>query len=562
MPPRATREKSFFRKLIDLASMWDDLWVAYAVASLELETQTLKGQSNVALLDEKLSAHSLHFDYSSLEALHASVTHLAQTLTPLWTEDSLPVKAPADQWLYIRDLLYLRAIYETTRPVSKKKAPHPPELTHHPLRESPLPYQLALIQPTKPTPRGYTPEPISFRDLVPEITETGYLTHALYYYPAKFIPHVVRYCLREYTQPGDWVIDPFAGSGTTGVEAALTERNAVLLDLNPLLEHIRLLKFKPYSPTQLETISLHSALDAVRRSPIAFRPDWSNLEYWYPAEMLEVVCHYWGGQRALPDTPEKLIIEAALLKISKHFSYAEHKTPKLFISKTKRQYITELLQQNWRAQLEAMVYDTAHDIGRRVREFARVAHGIPTEILTYGGVDSAKFQLSPARPVNCLISSPPYLQAQEYIRTAKLDLFWLGHSESEIKRLSKLEIPYRKADQIIETPTLQNVRQACSRPDLVALLDAYFCYTLEALENASQSVNPGGSICIFVGSPKIDGVEVETWRIFAEYFTERGFTFKHVYEDRIKHRQLFGRRKNKNPEGMKSEFLLVLSKRP
>ena len=29
---------------------------------------------------------------------------------------------------------------------------------------------------------------ISFRELVPEIKDTGYLTHAIFYYPAKFIP--------------------------------------------------------------------------------------------------------------------------------------------------------------------------------------------------------------------------------------------------------------------------------------------------------------------------------------------------------------------------------------
>lgn len=37
--------------------------------------------------------------------------------------------------------------------------------------------------------------------------------------------------------------------------------------------------------------------------------------------------------------------------------------------------------------------------------------------------------------------------------------------------------------------------------------------------------------------------------------------FEKVYEDRIQTRKLFGGRKNKNPDGMKSEFLLILRKR-
>ena len=83
---------------------------------------------------------------------------------------------------------------------------------------------------------------VSFRELVPEIKDTGYLTHAIFYYPAKFIPQVVRYALKSYTNEGDWVVDPFAGSGTVGVEAYLCERNAFLLDLNPLLDYMIPLK--------------------------------------------------------------------------------------------------------------------------------------------------------------------------------------------------------------------------------------------------------------------------------------------------------------------------------
>ena len=79
---------------------------------------------------------------------------------------------------------------------------------------------------------------VSFRDLVPEITDTGFLTHAIVSYLAKFIPQVVRYAINTYTKEDDLIVDPFAGSGTVGVEASLCKRNAVLFDLNLLLNHI------------------------------------------------------------------------------------------------------------------------------------------------------------------------------------------------------------------------------------------------------------------------------------------------------------------------------------
>ena len=44
--------------------------------------------------------------------------------------------------------------------------------------------------------------------------------------------------IRHYTDPGDVVLDPFCGSGQTGVAAVLTGRRAVLSDLSPAAVHI------------------------------------------------------------------------------------------------------------------------------------------------------------------------------------------------------------------------------------------------------------------------------------------------------------------------------------
>jgi 16S rRNA G966 N2-methylase RsmD len=44
--------------------------------------------------------------------------------------------------------------------------------------------------------------------------------------------------LEHYTDPGDVVVDPFCGSGQTGVAAVLTGRHAVLSDLSPAAVHI------------------------------------------------------------------------------------------------------------------------------------------------------------------------------------------------------------------------------------------------------------------------------------------------------------------------------------
>ena len=398
---------------------------------------------------------------------------------------------------------------------------------------------------------------ISFRELVPEIKDTGYLTHAIFYYPAKFIPHVVRYALKSFTKEDDWVVDPFAGSGTVGVEAYLCKRNAFLIDLNPLLDYMMPLKVRIEKERLCED-SLSQMLNGLEESSDHFTPAWSNLTYWYPPEMLEVLSRYWGFIKNSERNTYTAIIESTLLKVSKHFSYAEHRTPKLFRSKSKLKYIEELLQTDWTEKLQKMIRGHSLETLRSLNDFATLTNRHNNCVEFKGGVDSSYFSLH--REFDALITSPPYLQAQEYMRTVKMELFWLGYNDEEIRKLSRLEIPYRKADRLIQTPALEKIRTELTRADLVKLLDSYFCHTINALENAMNQLKANGTACIFIGNPLIDGIKVEIWRILIEYFTDNGYFFENLYEDRIKNRQLFGTRKNKNPDGMKSEFLLILRK--
>lgn len=402
---------------------------------------------------------------------------------------------------------------------------------------------------------------VSFRELVPEIDDTGYLTHAIFAYPAKFIPQIVRYAINTYTKEGDWIVDPFAGSGTVGVEAYLCKRNAILFDLNLLLNHIMPLKVYD-SKERLAEADLHKLLEGMRESKHRFIPTWSNVAYWYAPEMLDVLSQYWGFIHNTDNTVYSTVIKAALLKASKRFSYTEDRTPKLARSKRKLSAIEELLKENWREQLDAMVHSLSLKTLRSLNDFVVYTqqncfeHSGQVEF--HGGVDSS--YVAVPRACDALITSPPYLQAQEYIRSTKMELFWLGHTEEEVQALSRLEIPYRKADRIIQTETLDKVREMLTRDDLQKRLDSYFCHTVNALENSMRQLKLNAAACIFVGNPRIDGITVEIWRILMEYFTERGFAFEKVYEDRIKTRKLFGARKNKNPDGMKSEFLLILRK--
>lgn len=61
-----------------------------------------------------------------------------------------------------------------------------------------------------------------------EIAAQGSAEH-----PAMMPEELVRRCIVSSTAEGDSVIDPFSGSGTTGIVADRLQRNAVLIELNP-----------------------------------------------------------------------------------------------------------------------------------------------------------------------------------------------------------------------------------------------------------------------------------------------------------------------------------------
>lgn len=62
-----------------------------------------------------------------------------------------------------------------------------------------------------------------------------YLAHS---YHTKVPPEAIAPFIEHYSKPGDVVLDPFCGSGMTGVAAALAGRKAILNDLSPAAIHL------------------------------------------------------------------------------------------------------------------------------------------------------------------------------------------------------------------------------------------------------------------------------------------------------------------------------------
>ncbi len=68
-------------------------------------------------------------------------------------------------------------------------------------------------------------------DQLPQAERTKHV-HALHPYLGKFVPQLVEVFLGRYFRPGDRVYDPFAGCGTTLVEANVFGADAVGCDIS------------------------------------------------------------------------------------------------------------------------------------------------------------------------------------------------------------------------------------------------------------------------------------------------------------------------------------------
>ncbi|GBD10633.1 hypothetical protein HRbin23_00278 [bacterium HR23] len=395
---------------------------------------------------------------------------------------------------------------------------------------------------------------VLFRRLVPDIPSTTYATFGLYRYPAKFIPQVIAYILRTYARPGMTVFDPFAGYGTAGLVARVHGCPYILWDLNPLLPDFH--RVATMAPPNLDVRTVIQAVQTYKGP--AFLPEWSHLRYWHPPEFLEILGKSWGYYHSLPEGDEKLALLIPLLKVTRYFSYDDERVHKLYRSKRAVEKVQRLLAEDWRSVFYEMLAKGMTHVITKVREYHSLS---PRDVgaVVEGGVDTFSRELG--TDVDVLVTSPPYLQAQEYIRTIKMDLFWMGFSEGFVKQLAQQEIPYKNVPPCsVLSPTYRQLCKAIQEENLRRLYERYFWGVLGALTRLQRNVR--SYMFLFVGAATLRLYPVPIDVIFAEHFSALGWVHEMTLADTIVGRVMF--RPSANPatglrnERIKKEHLVIL----
>ena len=96
----------------------------------------------------------------------------------------------------------------------------------------------------------------SLRRSLGTTTHTSGSTHEFYKYPARFHPEVAREVIKAFSRPGEWILDPFMGGGTSVVEALSLGRRAIGCDINALARFVAEVRTRPLSPMDTTQVRL------------------------------------------------------------------------------------------------------------------------------------------------------------------------------------------------------------------------------------------------------------------------------------------------------------------
>ena len=311
-------------------------------------------------------------------------------------------------------------------------------------------------------------------EALPQVERTKHV-HSLHPYLGKFIPQLVEVFLRRYFAPGSCIYDPFAGSGTTLVEANAFGADSIGADISAFNCLLTRVKTTQYSLGELE-LRLRGALEEARRTESTEVSDASPwlVEWFAPQALRELIAF----RAALAEMPEpyagvgRVILSRAArsARQTTHFDLDFPRTP------TTEPYHCFKHKRTCRPVEEAMKFLTRYtaDTIRRIRAFAAIRTPRNVTVLH---ADSRSVVL-PAAPTG-VITSPPYPGLIDYHEQHRYAYELLGLVD--------------RRDEEIGAAASGRTRAAVE--EYVASMSAVF-------ENTRRQLSPNGWVLIVVNDSK------------------------------------------------------------
>lgn len=336
---------------------------------------------------------------------------------------------------------------------------------------------------------------------------------------------------------GSVLLDPFSGSGTTGLVGAEHGLRSHLVDVNPFLVWFAGAKTRNYTPKAVQLAEERAIDFAVEGPEISgdglWQPDLHHIERWWNSNELEAlrVLHHLVSTATLPVESRDLLLVAFCRTLIAVSNAAFNHQSMSFKDETPANSDTDTpakVWDVWAAEAAAVIGSASVPLSGQVechlgdaRELARSVTG----------------------KVDLLYTSPPYANRMSYIRELRPYMYWLGYL-TEARQAGELDwtaiggtwgiATSRVAGWEAEEPVplshnfgekIQRIQSAQSKNgDLLSrYVHKYTADMWQHFRSAHEVLQPGARAIYIVGNSTFFGevVPVEQW--YGELMEQSGF---------------------------------------
>ena len=408
----------------------------------------------------------------------------------------------------------------------------------------PLLNRLAFIQRAEVDGMTIIPDQVKFEGSSPRSRlNANYLGHGWHRYVGRFPPHIVRTLINiAGLGPGQKVLDPFAGSGTTLLEAQLMGIDAIGIEICPLSYHIAKLKTSLHVDVTSVRKGLEDLIARIKHdvdiyqsngkarsdAPLvdaetatAIIPDFPNKLRWFNKDMLDKVsiASYHMREEANPD-----VQAIAVISLSNYLRWfanidAQVVRPEYKAKDFSRKDLVRILTRGTNRILSDIAY---------CQEL-----GVPLGNVEVHHDDARKLELE--TKVDMVITSRPYgLEAVSYLSTHMLSYFifnwFLRDTYQQVQSrtvgretgVSSLDVDF----QSLFSPTARDLVTSIheKNPRRAVHYAKYYAEMEDIFARAQGALVPGGWFAMVVGNNITQNMFVPNHQIFAELAKRHGLT--------------------------------------
>jgi DNA modification methylase len=334
---------------------------------------------------------------------------------------------------------------------------------------------------------------------VPEtIPQLGYGTHQFFRYYGKFPSVVGREIIRKFVPPGARVLDCYAGSGTTLVEAQIHGSSSFGVDINPLAVFAANIKTQLHDLTRLREAmkGLQQDLASSGTTSLPSGPNAARLDKWFTKQAAHDLGLLKSSLMKMEESPERDFLILAFLAIVRRTSNAFDGEVRPHVNSKKKP----------RPPLRAF-FDKFEDMINGAKELASLRASYSPSLSVIGdNRDPSAYSAMAGTPVDLIVAHPPYLNSFNYLQVYSLefmwsegfDTVWQGWTPEQIKALEHKAWP----------ATDENLKRQ------------YYEDFGAAMKAAIANLSSGGVAAVVVGDATIRGELEPVHRIFWRFLSD------------------------------------------